>query len=58
MLELTLLVALSLISLLAIGRMAGARGTSPSDLGRGVARGAHALGRVGAAWRPVEHLPR
>ncbi|GGK72607.1 hypothetical protein [Ornithinimicrobium pekingense] len=58
MLELTLLVALSLISLLVIGRAAGARGAAPADLGRGVARGAHTLGRVGASWRPVEHLPR
>lgn len=58
MLELTLLVALSLFSLLAIGRAAGARGTSPANLGRGVARGARTLSRVGASWRPVEHLAR
>ena len=56
MLELTLLVALSLVALLAIGRAAGARELSPAGLGRGVARGTQVLTQTGASWRPVEHL--
>ena len=56
MLELTLLVALSLITLLVIGRAAGAREVSPAGFGRGVARGTRVLTRTGASWRPVEHL--
>lgn len=56
MLELTLLVALSLITLLAIGRAAGARELSPAGLGRGVARGARTVTDAGSSWRPVEHL--
>lgn len=56
MLELTLLVVLSLVALLAIGHAAGAREHSPAGLGRGIARGTQVLTRTGASWRPVEHL--
>lgn len=56
MLELILLVALSLTALILIGRAAGARGTTPAGLAHGVARGARTLTRVGAGWRPAEHL--
>ena len=56
MLELVLLVALSLVALLLLGRAAGTRELSPAGLGRGVARGAQVLTRTGSSMRPVEHL--
>ncbi|MFK5634358.1 MULTISPECIES: hypothetical protein [unclassified Ornithinimicrobium] len=54
--ELVLLIALSLLSLLLLGRAAGTRELSPAGLGRSVARGTRVLTGTGSSMRPVEHL--